>query len=120
MMGPGSILGPMMGAALDLTDAQKAEIRAIYQNARQANQSLHDQLRTIHEQELAAIKAGKSDAELQSLANSAGPLMAQLHASNLIAQAKAYKVLTPEQREKLEQLRSQTRERVQQRRRRNQ
>jgi Spy/CpxP family protein refolding chaperone len=108
-LGPGAgggFLGGMMAAALDLTDAQKEQIRAIHESAATANQAILDQLKPIREQELAAIKAGKSEAELRSLANSAAPLMAQLHANQLVAHAKIYQVLTPEQREKLDKFRA--------------
>lgn len=114
--GPGGgFLGPMAATALGLTDAQKAEIKSIVEGTREANRAMHEQLKPIHEQERAAVKAGKSDAELQALAHSAAPLMAQLHASRLSAQAKMYKVLTPEQREKLESLRSNMRDRMERR-----
>jgi Spy/CpxP family protein refolding chaperone len=70
-------------------------------------------MKSIREQELAAIKAGKSEAELQSLANSGAPLRTQLHLSHLVAQSKIYQVLTPEQRAKLEELRNNARGRMQ-------
>jgi Spy/CpxP family protein refolding chaperone len=114
------MFGPMMATALGLTDAQKEQIKSIFESTRTANESTREQMKAIHEQAQAAVKAGKSDAELQSLASSAAPLMTQLHASHLIAAKKAYQVLTPEQREKLESLRAQGRERMEQRRQRKQ
>jgi Spy/CpxP family protein refolding chaperone len=114
--GPGGgLFGPMMSTALGLTDAQKEQIKSIFESTRTANEALREQLKGIHEQAQAAVKAGKSDAELQALASSASPLMTQLHASHLIAAKKAYQVLTPEQREKLESLRSQARDRMEDR-----
>ena len=86
-------------------DATRASVEAIV-----------EQLKPIREQELAAVKAGKSEAELQSLANSAAPLMTQLHVSRLVAHSKVYQVLTPEQRQKLEELRNAERDRMQDRR----
>ena len=111
----GDFLGPMAATALGLSDAQKAEIKSIFEQTREANRSIREQLKPIHEQQRAAVKEGKSDAELHALANSAAPLMAQLRASRLVAQAKMYKVLTPEQREKLESLRSNMRDRMERR-----
>jgi Spy/CpxP family protein refolding chaperone len=114
-MGPGfggGLLGGMMAAALDITDAQKEQIRAIQQSNREANRAVTEQLRPIREQEREAVKSGASEAALRSLANSAAPLMAQMHANNLVAQSKTLQVLTPEQREKLDKLRGQARGRA--------
>jgi Spy/CpxP family protein refolding chaperone len=111
-MGPGLLRG-MMAAALNLTDAQKDQIQKIMEDTRTKNETIFEQMKSIREQELAAIKAGKSEAELQSLANSGAPLRTQLHLSHLVAQSKIYQVLTPEQRAKLEELRNDARGRMQ-------
>jgi Spy/CpxP family protein refolding chaperone len=111
-MGPGLLRG-MMAAALNLTDAQKEQIQKIMKDTRTKNEAILEQMESIREQELAAIKAGKSEAELQSLANSGAPLRTQLHLSHLVAQSKIYQVLTPEQRAKLEELRNQAKDRIQ-------
>jgi Spy/CpxP family protein refolding chaperone len=110
--GNGGFLRGVMAAALDLSDAQKGQIRSILEGTRSANRAIRDQLRGIREQEVAAVKAGRSEAELQALASSAAPLMTQLHAAHLVAQSRIYQVLTPEQREKLEKIRSEVRGRT--------
>lgn len=104
-----------MGRALNLTDAQREQIRAIVKQTAEANADVRDQLKSIREQERAAIKAGGSESELKNLAQSAAPVMAQLHGSRLVAQAKIYALLTPEQRQKMDQMRERGRGRWQRR-----
>ena len=88
-------------------------MRAIRKDAFANNQALFSQLKTARDAERAAIKAGKSDAELAQLAQSSAPLVAQLHASRLQTEAKMYKVLTPDQQTKLDDMRAKMRERMQ-------
>ncbi len=105
--GPGGgMLGGMIGHMLDLTDAQKEQIKTITKTALDNNQTLMTQLKASREAERAAIQAGKSDAELAQLAQSYAPLHTQLNATRLQTEAKIYKVLTPEQRAKLDKFRS--------------
>jgi protein CpxP len=103
--------GPRIATALGLTDDQKTQIRNIVSSQRESTKAIRDQLKPIREQEQAAVQAGKSEAELTSLANSAAPLLAQLHAAGLVTRSKIYQVLTPEQRTKLEEMRSNMHER---------
>lgn len=114
---PGKRGGMMrkMGRALDLTDAQRQQIRDIMKQTAEANADLRDQLKSLREKEKEAIKAGGSESELRNLAQSAAPLMAQLHGSRLVAQAKIYALLTPEQRQKMEQMQERGRGRWQRR-----
>jgi len=113
--GPGGILGPMMGAALGLTDAQKTQIQEIHTATQTANAPYFEQMKTLRDTELAAIKAGKSDVELKNLAQGMAVLTANIHANHLIAQAKIWKLLTPEQQAKADQLRQTMRDHIQQR-----
>lgn len=106
------LLGGMIGHALNLTDAQKEQIKAITASAFENNQALITQLKAAHETERAAIAAGKSDAELAQLAQSYAPLHTQLHATRLQTEAKIYKVLTPEQRAKADEIRGKMRDHI--------
>lgn len=103
---PGKRGGMMrrMGRALNLTDAQRQQIRDIMKQTAEAHADVRDQLKSLREKEKEAIKAGGSESELMNLAQSAAPLMAQLHGSRLVAQSKIYALLTPEQRQRLEQM----------------
>jgi len=103
--GPGGFLPGMMGEMLGLTDAQKEEIRTIAKTAFDANAWLREQMKVARDAERNAVKAGKSDAELAQLAASRAQLFTQMHTVRLQTEAKIYKVLTPEQRTKLETMR---------------
>lgn len=109
--GPGALMG-MLGTAIGLTDAQKAEIKTIFETARTSNASLHEELKASREAEKAAIKAGKSDAELAQLAASYSQLHVRMHTTRLQTEAKVYKVLTPEQRAKVEKLKEEMQSRM--------
>lgn len=111
--GIGGVLTGMMGAAIDLTDAQRTQIRSILDQSADANKDLFSQLRTLHEQERAAVKANKSEQELRSLAQQSATVMAQANGARLVAEAKVYQVLTPTQREKLDKITSSVRQRPQ-------
>jgi Spy/CpxP family protein refolding chaperone len=112
---PGLGEGGMMrfaGHLLDLTDAQKAQLKTIFQASFQANEGLRAELKKIHEQAEAAVKANKGEVEYTRIANTASPLVAQMAASHMTAMAKAWQVLTPAQREKAEKIRAEFRERM--------
>lgn len=98
-------LAGFLGDAIDLTDSQRAQIRALLDQTRQTVDPLHEQLERIHVQERAAVQSGKPEQELRALAQSAAPLMTQIHAAQLIAESKAFALLTPEQKAKLDRMR---------------
>lgn len=102
---------PMFGAALSLTDAQKAQIKEIRGDARTANKPYFEQMKTLRTEQREAVKAGKSEAELRNLAQNAATVSANIHANQLVAQARTWQVLTPEQQQKLEEGRTKMRER---------
>lgn len=109
--GPGA--GPMMfGRALDLTDAQKEQAKAIFEETRKANETYREQLRSLRAEEREAIKAGKSENELRNLAQRSANVTADMHANRLVAQSKFWQILTPEQRAKLEERGEKMRERM--------
>jgi len=89
---------------LDLTAAQQAEAKALWQTTHQSNQNAIIQLKQAAEQAREAVKAGKSDAELQQIANSIGPLVSQIAANDLKSMSKFYATLTPDQKAKLDRL----------------
>jgi hypothetical protein len=89
---------------LNLNDAQKQTVQAVLQNAKAQAEPIAAQLKTGHEEMSAAIKAGKSDAELTQIATAQGNLMGQLAAIHAKAMSKVYAQLTPDQKVKAEQL----------------
>jgi Spy/CpxP family protein refolding chaperone len=89
---------------LNLTDDQKQHARSILEATRQSAEPVAQQLR---QQRLAlreAVKAGKSDAEIDQLSSNAGALMGQLTALHTKGFSKIYAILTPDQRAKAQQL----------------
>ena len=89
---------------LGLTDAQKTQAEAIFQNAHESAKPVMQQLRQERQAVEAAVKGGKSDQEIQQLAKAEGPEIAQLAAIRASARAKFYGLLTADQKQKLETL----------------
>jgi Spy/CpxP family protein refolding chaperone len=90
-----------MAAYLGLTDAQKAQAKTIWQNARENSKPLRQELRQERQNVMAAAKSGKSEQEIQRLAKVEGPQLAQLSAIRASAFEKFYAMLTPAQQQKL-------------------
>jgi Spy/CpxP family protein refolding chaperone len=88
---------------LNLTDAQKAQAKTIFQGAREKAQPLRTQLRTDREAMRAAVKANDS-AQIRSLAAKEGKTRGELTAIRSEAMAKFYATLTPEQQAKADKL----------------
>lgn len=93
-----------MATFLDLTPDQQAKTKAIMADAKQAAQPIQEQLKQGHQALADAVKAGKSDADIERLSNSQGVLMGQMIAIHTKAFEKVYALLTPEQRQKADQL----------------
>ena len=95
--------GAMMAAALNLTDAQKSQMKSIFQEARQSSQPIRQQLKQTRQSLQAAVQAGDSN-QIQQLSATEGTEMGQLAAIHASARAKMFKMLTPEQQQKLSTL----------------
>jgi protein CpxP len=93
-----------MAKELNLTEAQQAQAKAIFDDARAQAQPLHEQLRNGHKAIADAVKANKSDAELQQLADAQGDVMGRLAGIHARAFARFYANLTPEQKAKADEL----------------
>ena len=87
----------------DLTDSQKDQARAIFEDAERSAQPVRRDSQQNLDELAATAKAGKSDAEIQKLAQEQGRLLGQLLAIRAVAWAKFYQTLTPEQRAKADQ-----------------
>jgi periplasmic protein CpxP/Spy len=98
--------------ALNLTDSQKEQARTIFQQARQSAEPVRQELKQNHETLAAAAKAGKSESDIQNLANERGRLLGKLVAIRTVASARFYQILTPQQRVKADQMHEQFRQRV--------
>jgi Spy/CpxP family protein refolding chaperone len=90
--------------ALNLTDAQKAQAKTIFQQARETAKPIREQLKQNRQALAAVVKAGGNEAELQKLATVQGKLRSQMVVIRSEAAAKFYASLTPEQKAKADQM----------------
>jgi len=100
-----------MSAALNLTDQQKQEAQGIFASEREAARPIRQELRQERKTVESAIQAGKPASEVQQIAKSEGPTLANLAGMRAVAYAKFYAVLTPEQQQKLASLHQERRQR---------
>jgi Spy/CpxP family protein refolding chaperone len=91
-------------SSLNLTPAQQAQEKSIFQEARQSAQPLRQQVRQTRQSLRAAVQANDT-AQIQQLATAQGSELGQLMAIRSTAMAKVYQTLTPEQQQKLAALR---------------
>ena len=110
--GPGSVLGHI-SQVLDLTDAQKAQIKQIEDGFKESTKSLHEQLgKAGPGSPFDALKDGTFD---EAAVRAAAQARANLHVELEVAHARmfsqVYAVLTAEQKAKLAELHKQMEER---------
>jgi Spy/CpxP family protein refolding chaperone len=98
-----------LATRLNLTEAQKEQAKAEFQNAREQSQPLMAQLKETHQALADAVKTGKTEVEIDQIAGRQGDLMGELAAIRTKAMAKVYATLTPEQRAQADQLHSDVR-----------
>jgi Spy/CpxP family protein refolding chaperone len=96
---------------LNLTDAQRKEFHTIFDQAHQTAMPIRGELKANREALAAAVKADRT-AEIQQLAATRGKLVGQMTAIYAEARAKFYQTLTPEQRTKADQMRSEFRQQM--------
>jgi Spy/CpxP family protein refolding chaperone len=83
---------------LNLTAAQQEQANSIFEAERTAAEPVRDQLEAAQTALYNAARANAGDAELDRLAQTEAPLLAQLEAIRAKAFASFYAILTPEQR----------------------
>ncbi len=105
-----------MARYLNLTEAQQAEIKSMWQAEKPAVQPLLQQLANGRKQMLAATANGTFDeAKVRAIANQQSQTLAQLIVEKEKLTSEVYnKVLTPEQRTKVDQMRQKQTARVDQ------
>jgi Spy/CpxP family protein refolding chaperone len=89
---------------LSLTEAQKAQAKTIFDAASTANETARGQLTAAQEALSAAVKANRSEPELDQLAAAVGVIQGQVAATNAKTSAKFYALLTAEQKTKYDAL----------------
>ncbi|MGA2212257.1 MAG: Spy/CpxP family protein refolding chaperone [Bryobacteraceae bacterium] len=95
--------GAFLSAYLNLTPAQQAQEKSIFQAARESAHPLRQQLRQTRQSLQAAVQASDT-AQIQQLANTEGSELGQLLAIRGTAMARVHQLLTPEQQQKLSEL----------------
>ena len=115
--GPGGRMGgPMGGAPLfreamrDLTDAQREQVRAIHERHADRVRPLAERARTAREALNTAIVSGNEE-NLQALSIEVGNAETELTFAQAQVQAEIFKVLTPEQKQKIAERRKQMEQR---------
>lgn len=94
--------GPFMDHALpaeiQLTDAQKAAIKALHDAFVVAHKAQFDQLKAIHEEARAAVKAGKTRAEVGAILDKGQAIMVAMKADFEALRVKVEAILTAAQK----------------------
>jgi periplasmic protein CpxP/Spy len=118
MGGPGGPMGmlPMLARELNITDAQKAQIKTIADSHRDEWKALADRARTAHEGLQQAVTA---DAVDEGLIRQRSAEVAAVEADMAVARARThaevFQLLTPEQKTQAKTLQSTREERMKQR-----
>jgi len=99
---------------LNLTDAQKAQSKALFRASREKSKPYMQQLRQERQEMTAAVKAGDT-ARIRELAAKQGKTRGELTAIRSETMAKFYSSLTPEQRTKADQIHAQMKQRARER-----
>jgi periplasmic protein CpxP/Spy len=109
----GYMLG-RMADVLDLTDAQQAQIKQIYTNAKPTMKPLWEQEHQSHHAMMGLITSGTFDAaKAQAIANQEAQIHAQLEVQHAQLAAQAYQLLTAEQKTKLAEVMAKHQQRMQ-------
>jgi Spy/CpxP family protein refolding chaperone len=103
-MGGHGRMGAFLSAYLNLTPAQQAQQKTIFQSARESAKPIRHQLWQTRQELRTAVQAN-NPAQIQQLARMEGSEVGQLAAIRGTAMAKAYQILTPAQQQELAKLR---------------
>jgi protein CpxP len=119
MGGPGGPIGmlPMLARELNITDAQKAQIKTIADSHRDEWKALGDRARTAHDALQQAVTADSVD---EGLIRQRSAEVAAVEADMAVARARThaevFQLLTPEQKTQAKALQSTREERMKERR----
>jgi len=126
-MGRGGMFGPgldgplgllrMLGPRLNLTDAQRDQLKSIAAAHKTEWQALADRARTAHEALNDAIMADKlDDATIRANAAELAAVEADIAVASAHARAEAWQILTPEQQAQAKQFQTEMKNRMKERR----
>lgn len=107
--GPGGPGGPVPFLRdLNLTDAQKAQVKQIVDNFEASTKELHEKMRSLRGGELDVLKDGSFDeAAVRSAAQARASIEVELEVARARMMSQVYGVLTAEQKAKLAERRQQ-------------
>ena len=98
---------PELAAILDLTEAQQGQIEAILDEELPAIDALRDRLRDAHQAFRASQQPGAFDeAAVRAFAESQSPVHVELMVAGARTMSHIHNLLTPEQQQRLEELRA--------------
>lgn len=104
--------GGMMFRGVDLTDAQKAQVKSIREASRAKMAPIREQMKAAHEKMRAATANGSFDEGLvTAIANEQALLMAQMNVERHRVQAQTFAILTDEQKTKVAEMKAKMKER---------
>jgi Spy/CpxP family protein refolding chaperone len=110
--GPGGGLFGPLGRELNLTDAQKAQVKQIEDSFRDSTKSLSEKMRALHESEMATLASGTFDeAAVRAAAQERAAVQVELDVAHAKMMSQIIAVLTPEQKAKLAELHKQMEQR---------
>jgi len=119
MGGPGGPMGmlPMLARELNITDAQKAQIKTIADSHRAEWKALGDRARTAHEALQQAVTADTVDEGLiRQRSAEVAAVEADMNVARARTHAEVFQLLTPEQKTQAKTLQSTAGERMRERR----
>lgn len=112
--GRGDFGGGFFGERLNLTDAQKEQMRQIAERFRQSTQALREQARGSRGGEFDALRGGTfNEAAVRAAAQERANRQVELEVARARMMFEMYNVLTPEQKAQLEAFRQQREQRRQ-------
>jgi protein CpxP len=100
---------------LDLTDAQKEQMKAISQASREGTKSLRDQMKANRQQMAQATANGFNEAQVQAIAQQQSALHAQMIVERERVRSQMFAILTPEQQAKAAEMKEQRKQKMQER-----
>lgn len=96
---------------LNLTDAQKEQVKQIRETSKAKVQPLKENMKSIHQQMETATADGQFDeAQVQALATQQANIMAQMIVEKERTKSQMFAILTPEQQAQAKQLKEQMKE----------
>ncbi|HSS20598.1 MAG TPA: Spy/CpxP family protein refolding chaperone [Pyrinomonadaceae bacterium] len=102
--GPGDML-EHISRELNLTDAQKAQAKAIFDSQKAAGEERHAKLEAIHNQlEESTAKGQFDETKVRELANQQAALMADEMVEHMRMHSQLYNLLTAEQKTKADEM----------------